>query len=187
VNGGLARSDSPGKNRGGGPGEETLKRPSCGGQRPQLGPRFQGGVISIARRSAHPKRCAGRVPRAVKGDGSIRRVPVGGGRFRPWKRSLFHEEAEESVLAALGCRGCAARKGGVASGVRRRAPPGKSREATEASEVRSHRGRGKKIPTPRRNGFRPDYAPLSIHRSGLGGVKPPFPPDQIAQLPSAVR
>lgn len=58
---------------------------------------------------------------------------------------------------------------------RRLAPPRRlSREATETSEVRSHRRRGKNMPTPAGR-IPAGHAPMSIRRSGLGGVNHPFP------------
>lgn len=58
---------------------------------------------------------------------------------------------------------------------RRLAPPRRrSREATETSEVRSHCRRGKKMPTPAGR-IPAGHAPMSIRRSGLGGVNHPFP------------
>lgn len=161
--------------RGGGRANRRPDTQGCGGQRLRPGLRFQGGALSTARRSAHRQRCVGRVLRAVKGDGCMGRAPADRRRLGPSKRSPFIGEVVEAVLAALERRGCAAHLGGAAgTGEGSLRHVESTRGATETSEVRSHRRRGKNIPTPAGR-IPAGHAPMSIRRSGLGGVNHPFP------------
>jgi hypothetical protein len=114
------------------------------------------------------------VSRAVECDGNTGRVPVGGRRFGPWKRSLLTKRLKKwswrlsGVEAAQSARVAQRR---VCEGA---LPSADTGEATETSEVRSHRRRGRKMPTPVRDGSPPVYAPMPIHQSGLGDVNHRF-------------